>query len=366
MEHYFSASYWEARQAFRRSAQQVGAQLESILHPLAGPDGEPIATDVAVLGNPEASRVLLTTSGVHGVEGFFGSAVQRAVLCGELSLPANAKVVLVHAINPWGWSHGRRFTEDNVDLNRNFWAGAWSHPEHNKAYQQVQPWAELKGLQPSDYEQAQQYGEQLAQSIGAEQMKIALSAGQQCAPEGLFYVGHGHTWSRAVFERLCWQHLAQASQVFYFDLHTGLGPDGYADVLNQYPPKSEAYRQVVACLGDVAEGKARDGATGQTILNGTAAAVQQVSEQTGVHALCATVECGTQPLEQVLDALRREQAMHFLGNVQHPGYAETKQNLRAAFYVETPVWKKQVCEQTLGYLQSALDWLGVGQESGNK
>ena len=357
MENYFSASYPEARQAFCNAAQKAGAELESILHPMAGPNGEPVATDVAVMGNPYTSQVLLTTSGVHGVEGFFGSAVQQAVLCGELDLPDDVKVVAVHAINPWGWAHGRRFTEDNVDLNRNFWGDAWNHPEHNEAYQRVQPWAELQGLETSDYENARQHGEQLAQSIGLEQMKIDLSAGQQCAREGLFYVGHGHTWSRTVFERLCWQHLSKASKVFYLDLHTGLGPTSYADVLHPYAQDSEAYRQLVACVGDVAKGKGRAGATGQAILNSTAAAVQQVTEQMGTEALWATVECGTQPLEQVLDALRWEQALHFLGNAEHPRYAEIKQNLRAGFYVETSEWKQQVCEQTLGYLEGALSWL---------
>lgn len=359
MENYFSASYQEAAQAFRNAAQNAGAELETILHPLPGPDGEPVATDVAVMGDPQASQVLLTTSGVHGVEGFFGSAVQQAMLSGELELPDAVKVVAVHAINPWGWAHGRRFNEDNVDLNRNFWGDAWHHPEHNEAYQRVQPWAELQGLGTSDYEQAQQYGEQLADSIGLEQMKIALSAGQQCAREGLFYVGHGHTWSRTVFERLCWQHLAQVSKVFYLDLHTGLGPVGYADVLHPYARDSEAYRQLVDCLGDVAEGKGRGAATGQPILNGTAAAVQQVTEQAGADALWATVECGTQPLEQVLDALRWEQALHFLGDAEHPRYAAIKRDLRAGFYVETPEWKQSVCEQTLGYLEGALGWLGA-------
>ncbi len=55
--------------------------------------------------------------------------------------------------------------------------------------------------------------------------------------------------------------------------------------------------------------------------------------------------------------MRWEQALHFMGGEHHPRYAEIKQNLRAAFYVETPEWKQQVCEQTLGYLESALEWL---------
>ena len=33
---------------------------------------------------------------------------------------ANAAVVLIHAINPFGYAWHRRFNENNVDINRNF------------------------------------------------------------------------------------------------------------------------------------------------------------------------------------------------------------------------------------------------------
>ncbi len=35
-------------------------------------------------------------------------------------LPTNAAVVLIHAINPFGYAWRRRFNENNVDINRNF------------------------------------------------------------------------------------------------------------------------------------------------------------------------------------------------------------------------------------------------------
>ena len=63
------------------------------------------------------------SSGIHGVEGFFGSAVQLAFLD---SLPPNwqpppgTKFILLHALNPFGFAWRRRFNEENVDLNRNF------------------------------------------------------------------------------------------------------------------------------------------------------------------------------------------------------------------------------------------------------
>ncbi|MCP4200482.1 MAG: DUF2817 domain-containing protein, partial [bacterium] len=42
-------------------------------------------------------------------------------------LKADQRVVIVHALNPYGFAHLRRADEDNVDLNRNF-------VDHSKPY----------------------------------------------------------------------------------------------------------------------------------------------------------------------------------------------------------------------------------------
>ena len=51
----------------------------------------------------------MITSGIHGVEGHAGSALQQlwlAVFAGDP--PADTGVLLVHALNPYGFAHGRR------------------------------------------------------------------------------------------------------------------------------------------------------------------------------------------------------------------------------------------------------------------
>ena len=64
----------------------------------------------------------MTSSGVHGVEGFFGSAVQQALLLrlNQANSEPNYRDVFIHGVNPFGFSRLWRFNEDNVDLNRNF------------------------------------------------------------------------------------------------------------------------------------------------------------------------------------------------------------------------------------------------------
>ena len=118
----FAHNYAEARAKFLAAA--VGARLESHPEPLRGVELETLAMDVARVGADDADAVLIVSSGCHGVEGYAGSGAQAALLHDE-SFRAKARhagvaLLFIHALNPWGFSFGRRVTHEGVDLNRNF------------------------------------------------------------------------------------------------------------------------------------------------------------------------------------------------------------------------------------------------------
>ena len=69
----FSGSYAEARQKFLAACTLAGLVPQTFAHPLAGSQGEALATDVVRIGPLDARRVLVLTSGVHVVELFAGS-----------------------------------------------------------------------------------------------------------------------------------------------------------------------------------------------------------------------------------------------------------------------------------------------------
>ncbi len=119
----FSMSYPEARDKFLSSCESAGFALKTRENPDAvGRDGEALFSDIASKGPADADSVLLVTSGTHGIEGYCGSACQVALVREGAfdALPDGTRVVLVHAVNPFGFSHQRRVNEDNIDLNRNF------------------------------------------------------------------------------------------------------------------------------------------------------------------------------------------------------------------------------------------------------
>src|SRR5688572_17435979 len=71
---FFSQSYAEAREKFLAAAEAAGAHLvDSHPHPLKGPDGGDLATDVAWLGPRDARKLLVLNSSTHGIEGYCGS-----------------------------------------------------------------------------------------------------------------------------------------------------------------------------------------------------------------------------------------------------------------------------------------------------
>src|SRR2546430_11472 len=75
-------------------------------------------------GSAAAAGLLLLISGTHGVEGFCGSGCQVALLHDPTFIAeverSGIAVLMLHALNPYGFSHLRRVNEDNADLNRNF------------------------------------------------------------------------------------------------------------------------------------------------------------------------------------------------------------------------------------------------------
>ena len=128
----FSADYATARARWLALAGARGLAVESHLHPLRGPAGELLAVDVVRDGPADAPNVLLTTSGVHGVEGHVGCGIQAGLLrMGPRELGDEATALVhVHAVNPYGFAWTRRVTQENVDLNRNFIDFGQPLPDH--------------------------------------------------------------------------------------------------------------------------------------------------------------------------------------------------------------------------------------------
>src|SRR6185436_13063924 len=111
--------------------------------------------------------------------GYCGSGAQVDWLGrGELArVPKGTAVLMIHAINPYGFAWNRRVTEDNVDLNRN-WIDFGRPLPINEGY------AELNDvLCPRDWSEATQErtGSELMSWVaqnGMGRLQQAVSGGQ--------------------------------------------------------------------------------------------------------------------------------------------------------------------------------------------
>ena len=123
---YFYETYDENREQFRKTAALLKTRfLDVEISRLIVPskmDTDLSIDTVYIPAQNKTNKLIIMTSGVHGIEGFAGSAIQRYFMNEVLDaeLLQNTGVLLIHAINPYGFKFGRRVSENKVDLNRNF------------------------------------------------------------------------------------------------------------------------------------------------------------------------------------------------------------------------------------------------------
>ncbi len=358
----FADTYAQARRQFLDAARDAGLAVESHLHPLRGREGEDLAMDVVRDGPADASRLLLVTSACHGAEGFCGSGVQVAALR-DADWRARARtrgvaVLYVHALNPWGFSHLRRVTHENVDLNRNFVDFTRPLPV-NEGYAQLHPL-----LLPATWPPTPDNETQVAAFIEREGLpayQAAVSRGQYAFDDGLFFGGKAPTWSHRTWRRVLRQHGGAARRLAWIDLHTGLGPSGVGERI--YAGRDDA--EAVARARRWWDGGGRtpitsiyDGSSTSAFLTGLmwTSVYEECpqAEYTGI-----ALEYGTEPILEVTGALRADHWLH-----QHPDApqalaASIRARVKAAFYTDTDAWRGQVLAQAREALGQAADGLGA-------
>ena len=354
----FSQSYAEARRKFLAATEAAGLDVHSHIHPLLGRDGEQLAMDVVRDGPAAAERVLIVSSGCHGVEGYCGSGVQITLL-GDTAFRAAARaagvaVLYIHALNPYGFSWWRRTTHENVDLNRNFHDFGKPLPA-NPGYEELASLLVPAHWPPSDAVQAgiQAY----AAKHGMPALQAAYSAGQHTHPEGVFYGGVNPTWSNVTLRHVLRDECGRARRLGWIDLHTGLGPNGHGERIFACRDDAAALARARAWWGDAVT-SIYDGSSSSAKLTGLMWMATETecaqAEYTGI-----ALEYGTQPLMEVFDALRADQWLENHPDAPADQRVAIKRRIRDAFYTDTDEWKQRIVEQGVEAANQALHGLAA-------
>lgn len=340
----FSHSYAEARQKFLDAASRRGLPVESHVLPMPGVSGETLATDVVLEGPDHASKMLVVLSGVHGVEGFCGSAIQTGMLQlapGDRTDALHDTAVLyVHAVNPFGFSHSRRVTQENVDLNRNFVDFSKPLPV-NAGYAEIHD-----ALLPTAWPPHADVEAALAayrEHHGARGLQRAIGLGQYVFADGMFFGGKRPTWSNDTFRSILQRYAPQVRQLASIDIHTGLGAYGVGERIFASFDEDPA----VLARGERWWGELT------SVTAGTSTSIPLTGPiQTALTEECPDaqhvgicLEYGTYASERVTGALRAEHWLHRHGSADAAQSAAIKQELKDAFYPDAADWKLAVWQQ---------------------
>ena len=349
--------YSSARTRFLDAANACNAKLESFRNHDAEADDTGLFMDVVTVGCEEADKFVVVSSGVHGVEGFAGSAVQTALLENNIltHLPDNTCMMLVYAVNPYGFAHLRRVNEQNVDLNRNFIDFDKPLPKNPNYDQLADVIAPLKSTIYSKIKMAARL--YLYRFLhGRAGLQKAVTQGQYSHPDGLFFGGKAPSWSRLTLEQVARDKLSQAKRVIWIDLHTGLGPYAQGELIMYEPDGSETMRRAQKWWGHDRVRSAVSGDSVSADLNGTLnRSMAVVLVNTEVTA--AGLEFGTFAPMSVFRAMQVENRLTHAEKRDPEGLQKAREDLLRMFAPHDEDWLQRVWRQSLRVVEDAFDAL---------
>jgi len=353
---FFSPDYRTARERFRVAAQAAGAALHALALDATGPGGEALTIEIAWLGDQRARKIVLHTSGLHGVEAFAGSAIQLALLERPPALEADCALIVMHVLNPYGMAWLRRANENNVDLNRNFlgdgesWSGA---PELYRRIDRV-----LNPPSPPAFDFFYLQALLLALRHGFYPLKQAVAQGQYEFPRGLFFGGSELQQGPRRCVEWLGRNLSCAQYVFALDVHAGLGGWGEDTLLPEPGAGATSSARLGAALDRTLTDVTRDDTVAYVIRGGMGSMLPRALP--GVAIDFVLQELGTYPPLAVFHALREENRWHHhgSGSLDHPA----KQRLREALCPTAPQWRAQVVGKGVGLVNAAADWTFKSRE----
>lgn len=312
--------YRKGRAAFLDAAGKTGRDTITRVHPdSVGRDGKPLFLDTVWLGQRDARKALLVIGGTHGVDGAFGAFVLTGLLQEKgFQAPPDTKIVLLNALNPFGYAWSRLVDDANIDIDHNFID--FDQPPANPAY--------LKLATHFDGRFATQ------PPLPADEVLEVLARGQYSHPAGLAYGGADISWSQRMLGDVVREELRQVEELIVLDLQTG--PGALGDVTLSAPVGARAgqvwgriravpdYGSVTAGIGDWC---------------GAAAA-----------SLCV----GAIAPENYLNLICRDQWLWGQGRPNHPQAEEIAAEMQAAFFPADEDWRRRARAAVHSTLAAAL------------
>ena len=347
----FSPDYVTARERFRDEAAQLGWEFETLPIGAKGAYGEELTVDVAQSTNDARSGTLILSSALHGIEGFFGSAVQFAAMQKWRVTPPDVRVVVIHALNPYGFSWLRRADENNVDLNRNFLLPGEPYSGTNDLYRRIDTFLNPR-KPPSRWEPFVLHALWHVIRHSKAALRQAIAEGQYDYPKGLFYGGSRPSQLHQILSEGMPRWLSSCQRAIHLDLHTGLGRSGTYTLLVDAQASAAKWKRLVSDF--------REGTLERSEPGGVAYRVRgDIGGWCAAQAWCETydylcVEFGTYGPRSVLKGLRAENQAHHWGKPVAESTQWAKSRLKELLCPASPKWRQRVIASSLAVIDEAV------------
>lgn len=359
-EAYFSQTYFDARMKFRDASLAIDGATRSS-HTVLEEDNVAYTMDVTVIPGELTDSLLVHVSGTHGVEGFIGSAIQTKMLreWNATSRKAGPTTVFVHAVNPYGFAHYRRFNEHNVDLNRNFFATEAEWNEMRNRDPNLVGYEDFRSmLYPAAvptlfdrYALLFRAAYHIALN-GFVKMKRTLVTGQYHFPEGPYYGGNKEEQSITILKKVLGEYKDKYKHVTVIDVHSGLGPEGVDTLMVSSEQELERAKLVFANSTIEAPGDKAGPNSGYDLTRGGV----DYQPMLGDHTIAVTEEFGTIPGVFVARAIILENSACHLAKGSYI-HKVTQDWMRDAFYPQKLAFKKSVLKRGGELFESAWKYL---------
>jgi hypothetical protein len=315
------------------------------------PEGEPLSTDTVWLGHENAAKVLVLLAGTHGIEGFVGTAIEldhlNLITTRQLAIPEDTAVLIVHALTPWGYAWLRRCDEDGVDLNRN--AVDFSAPlPTNSGYESLR-----SAFFSTNCEQRHSSFAEFERQYGRPALEVAVSGGQYTDPTGPFYGGNKPSHGRLVTEDLMQRYTLNERNLAVIDLHSGLGPYGYGEIICDHSLDSRGTYVAKSWYGDAVTLPALGTSSSVLKIGLMDYAWHGIMNDQSCHV---TLEFGSYATDQLFEVLLRD---HQLWAQQDnlPARLEHSKSMRQHFCPNDAAWKEMVLFRARQVIDQALQGL---------
>lgn len=237
---YFQETYEDCRRHFLEAADKItrvyqGVQINRIRVD-SRKDVNLTIDHCYIPARKSFKRLLILTSGIHGIEGYTGSAVQQMFLT-ELAkknrLDDGVGVLVIHGMNPYGFKYKRRVSENNVDLNRNCGREDLFQSD-NPGYNSLNTFLNKRGkvnLTSFDHFFFQIRAVQKILTHSIPVFRQAILQGQYQFPRGIFFGGTAPDPPVRFLASLIQEIAHPYDTVLYIGVHTGYGANGTLHLL---------------------------------------------------------------------------------------------------------------------------------------